>query len=130
MKKLLTLFAILLLCAIASVKAQNPIPSFGFPVDGHANFQEMLVHQTPADNLEKREVVVRTSCGGMSDMTDEIGEQASCSAYVWVYSLDGQTILGPYLMHGGDVLRVEIDERGWGVFIEAVDHVIVDVWIE
>ncbi len=38
-------------------------------------------------------------------------------------------ILGPYIMHGGETLMVEIDSREWGVIVQSEDHITVDVWI-
>jgi len=123
MKKILSLGVIFFLLGFYTLKAQNPIPSYAFPVYYHANFQEQSIVSIQADNYrEKRDVVVRTSCGGTGKTT--------CSATVWVYSLDGQTIYGPFTVNGGETLRVEIDDRQWGVYIESDDHVNVDVWIE
>lgn len=123
MKKTLFVSVILFLFALQGLKAQNPIPSYNFPVHYRANFQERTGVAFQGDNcLEKRDVIVRTSCGSTGKTT--------CSATVWVYSLDGQSIYGPFTVYGGETLRVEIDERQWGVYVESDDHVIVDVWIE
>lgn len=54
----------------------------------------------------------------------------SCTATVWVYSLDQTTVLGPYTVTCGQTLSVPIDERQWGVLVESEEEVIVDVWIE
>jgi hypothetical protein len=53
----------------------------------------------------------------------------TCQATVCVYSLDGQTILGPYTVYGGEILSVPIDDREWGVYVESDDEITVDVWI-
>ena len=37
---------------------------------------------------------------------------------------------GPYLIHDGDVLDVDIDDDLWGVLIMSDDHVAADVWID
>jgi len=123
MKKVIFFSIIVLVTVIQALEAQNPIPSYNFPVSGHANFQEKEFVSVHHDNcLGKRDVVVQTTCGSSGVMI--------CTATVWVYSLDGQTIYGPYTMHGGDTLRVEIDDREWGVYVLTDDIVIVNVWIE
>jgi len=76
----------------------------------------------PDNCLGKRDIIVKTTCAGTGVMI--------CTATVWVYSLDGQTVYGPYTMHGGDILRVEIDDREWGAYVVSNDLVTVDVWIE
>lgn len=53
----------------------------------------------------------------------------STTATVNLYSLDGLNVLGPYIMHGGETLMVEIDSREWGVLVQSEDHITVDVWI-
>ena len=106
-----------------ALKAQYPIPSYNIPVYPHATFQEQVAGGGNSDNCtEKRQVVIRTSCGNLA--------RGNCSATVWVYSLDGKTVYGPYTVYGGETLRVDIDDREWGVYVEAEDTVIVDVWIE
>ncbi|MEI7724456.1 MAG: hypothetical protein WCK09_05080 [Bacteroidota bacterium] len=123
MKRILIFCVMISLYSIHSLNAQNPIPSYNFPVYQHANFQEQSRVQTKGDNcLEKRNVVVNTSCVGSGISV--------CSATVWVYSLDGQTTFGPFTVYGGETLYVEIDEREWGVYVMSDDHVEVDVWIE
>jgi hypothetical protein len=47
-----------------------------------------------------------------------------------VYSLDGETVYGPFTVYSGETLRVEIDDRECGVYVESNEDVIVDVWIE
>ena len=102
---------------IIAVLAQNPIPSYNFPVYQRANFQENL-----GPTRAKKKVNVAAQCGSVKTMT--------CSATVWIYSLDMQTIYGPFTLYGGQTLTLEVDGREWGVFVESDDHVIVDVWIE
>jgi hypothetical protein len=123
MKKILFFGIIFFLMALQSLKAQNPIPSYNFPVVVHANFQERRTESDQSRNcLGKRDVVVQTTCGSSTIL--------NCSATVWVYSLDGETVYGPFTVYGGETLRVEIDDREWGVYVESNDDVIVDVWIE
>ncbi|MDD4604383.1 MAG: hypothetical protein PHF97_11340 [Bacteroidales bacterium] len=123
MKNILLLSIIFLLTGFSGLKAQNPIPSFQIPVHYHADFQEKSTGTISMDNgREKRNVIIRT--------TREISKITPCTATVWVYSLDGMTIYGPYITYSGVDLIVEIDDREWGVLVESDDLVIVDVWIE
>lgn len=110
-------FLIIFMLGITSVLAQNPIPSYNFPVYQRANFQE---NQGPT--RAKKKVNVEVQCGLVKSLT--------CTATVWIYSLDLQTIYGPFSISGGETLTIEVDGEEWGVFVESDDHVIVDVWIE
>jgi hypothetical protein len=56
--------------------------------------------------------------------------ESECGITVWVYTLDRQTILGPYSLSCDDVLSVEIDDRSWGALVEADTEVFIDVWID
>lgn len=108
---------------IAQFSNPYPIPSFNIPVDsGYARFQENI-HPINADApLGKRDAhVIITSRGP---------ETSGCQAQVWLYSLDGLDILGPYTVMCGETLTVEIDERAWGVLVQTEYDVLVDVWIE
>ena len=123
MKKLLFLSMLLFITGIQAMMGQNPIPSYNFPVSRQANFVEQRPILTTSDNSrEKRQVIVKTTCVG--------SEISNCSATVWVYSLDGTTVYGPFTMYGGQTLRVDIDDREWGVYVTTDDQIVVDVWIE
>ena len=119
-KKFLILILSVLVCG-SSLLAQYPIPSFNVPVHFKADFQEQL-QRSPDQVLEKRTVHIRVSCIG--------GSITNCSANVWVYSLDGHDILGPFTVNGGETLDVEIDEREWGAYVVSDDAITVDVWID
>lgn len=114
-----------LFCLAMQAQFSNPylIPSFNVPVDsGYARFQENI-HVITADSpLGKRDAHVTITSRG-----PEISE---CLAQVWLYSLDGLNILGPYTVLCGEILIVEIDERDWGVLVQTDYDVWVDVWIE
>lgn len=99
--------------------AQNPIPSFNIPVYLIANFQEGLKDAHPKG---KKKIKVLGSCGSVNKTT--------CQATVYAYSLDLQTILGPYTLNEGQTLSIDIDEREWGVLVQSDDHMTVSVWIE
>jgi len=119
MKKISCLILILSGMFMARVSAQNPIPSYGVPVDHIANFQEQQKSNKPNyPNKAKGSIIIKSN-GSLSSI-----------AIVYVYSLDHQDILGPFTMHGGDIISVAIDSREWGVLVESDDHITVDVWIE
>lgn len=99
--------------------AQNPIPSFNIPVYLIANFQEGLKDAHPKG---KKKIKVLGSCGNVNKTT--------CQATVYAYSLDLQTVLGPYTLIDGQTLSIDIDEREWGVLVQSDDHMTVSVWIE
>ena len=102
----------------AQVIPTYPIPSYGVHVTGYANFRQGY-HSTAKSNKEKLTAnVVVTSVG-----------TKSCTATVWVYSLDQTTVLRPFTVSCGQTLSVPIDERLWGVLVESEEEVIVDVWI-
>lgn len=96
-----------------------PIPSYGVQVSGYANFREGYHNPAKSTREKMTANVVVTSVG-----------TKSCTATVWVYSLDQTTVLGPYTVTCGQTLSVPIDERQWGVLVESEEEVIVDVWIE
>ncbi len=102
--------------------AVNPIPSYGVLVHEYANFQEQSKSfGTGKLDRGKKTMVVRSICGGTKDQ---------CNCTVWVYTLDGQTVLGPFYLVGSDIVYVDIDEREWGVLVQSNDKVVIDVWIE
>ena len=133
-KRLLLPVLLLLLLGVQKVFCQYPIPSYNVNVISKATFQESqgstgvsLLNRNNNGQvwapMAKREMDVRVNCSGVSP-------NGTCQATVWVYSLDGQTILGPYTVNGGDVLSVPIDDRDWGVLVITDDDITVDVWIE
>jgi hypothetical protein len=125
MKKIIFLiFFIIGGMMFTNIYAQYPIPSFKTPVNGKANFQERSLSMLDNDSLiyGKRQIIITVTCVGKA-----IGE---CSATVWVYSLDGRDILGPYTVYGGGSLYVNIDDREWGVYVQTDDQITVSVWIE
>jgi hypothetical protein len=122
MKRIILLLFILIIATGTHLVAQNPIPSYNVPVNLKAYFQEQNNDNSCKQTLGKRTLHVRVSCSGTSVTT--------CSATVWVYSLDGEDTYGPFTVNGGETLEVEIDEREWGVYVESETPVIVDVWID
>jgi hypothetical protein len=123
MKKLFLLIVLILFFGIQDLFAQYPIPSYNVGVDPTAYFIEGINHKIILPNTDaKRKVIIRITCPPTDGYT--------CSATVWVFSLDGETRLGPYRMNGGDILEVEIDEKEWGVRVDSEERVIVDVWTD
>jgi len=117
MKKIIVVLIFFGACLGIS-KAQNPIPSYNTPVYSIANFQEGISKQNNGDATRgKRSIIVHSN--GIPGTT----------ATVYVYSLDLQTIYGPFTLYGGQTLQAEIDSREWGVLVESDDHITVDVSI-
>ena len=110
MKKLLflTFFGLIL---ISSIAAQNiptyPIPSYNIQIYGSVNFQENMNTKSPFLGKGKRiqHVAVSGTTGSW--------------ATVWIYSLDGQDVHGPFTVYAGEELTDEIDEREWGVLVQS-----------
>ena len=98
-----------------NVFAQYPIPSNNVSVRERANFQESQPERG------KRKINVWVQCNGS-------GFVGTCQATVWIYSLDGQTVFGPYTVYGGETLTIPIDDREWGVYIQTNNNITVDVW--
>jgi hypothetical protein len=96
-----------------------PIPSTNIVVYGLADFanQPSIL---PKVIEEKRQVHIH--------LTSVEQDQPDCQAMVWVYSLDGLTVLGPFTAVCGLTLDVDIDNRDWGVLVDSDIKVIVDVW--
>ena len=115
--KYLAPFLIMFMVGLSALQAQNPIPSYNFPVYQRANFQE-----TQGPTRAKKKVNVAVQCGSV--------KTSVCSATIYIYSLDFQTIYGPFTVNGGETLSMEVDGGEWGVYVESDDHVVVDVWIE
>ena len=121
MKKV-TLTVCLLILFSVSAYLQNvptyPIPSYNVNVNGTANFIPFGSNLSTLGNTkEKRSqnVAVRGSYGSY--------------ATVWVYSLDGLDVLGPYVVYAGETLSVPIDDRDWGVLVQTSYEIQVDVYV-
>jgi hypothetical protein len=124
MKKPILLFFICFIGITLNNFAQYPIPSYNVPVFPKATFKQSVI--TPALQKEapmaKRIIVIH-----VDQMMPDSGTNV---VTVYVYSLDGTTILGPYYMTGSGTLYVEIDDRDWGVLVESQEKVNVSVWFE
>jgi len=123
MKKFLLLINLSLFVGANSVHAQYPIPSYNILLNSYATFQEHIsVTPNEQETRGKRKLIVKVTCGNLL--------LSACSATVWVYSLDGLDVLGPFQVTDAEDLSVEIDERAWGTRVETQDPIFVDVWIE
>jgi hypothetical protein len=99
-----------------------PIPSYNIQVNGMAVFQESAVSENDSP-LGRRKIHVQIICQKNLDTLSNM-------ATVWIYSLDGLDILGPYYLACGNTLEVEIDDREWGALVESDMDINVSVWID
>jgi hypothetical protein len=125
MKKKINLILCFLIVA-GSISGQQlnpyPIPSYDVPVDStSACFTETAQAMRSGESLEKRQVHVVIVSNG--------AENPPCEATVWIYSIDGLDVLGPFIVACGGHLDVPIDDREWGVYVVTDDEILVDVWI-
>jgi hypothetical protein len=106
-----------------SALATYPIPSYDITVTalGYAAFEEGYTDFRP-DQVEGKRILNIQAKPLSTELQD-------CSATVWVFTLDRQTILGPYTVSCDDLLSVNIDTNLWGCLVEAGNEVTVDVWI-
>jgi hypothetical protein len=100
-----------------------PIPSYDITVTalGYAAFEEGYTDFRPDQTEGKRILNIQTK-----PLTTELQD---CSATVWIFTLDRQTVLGPYTVSCDDILSMDIDSNLWGCLVEAGNGVTVDVWI-
>jgi hypothetical protein len=96
------------------------IPSYDITVNGYADFRENFNDLRPNQTEGKRDVDVQVKSGTRSP---------DCQATVWVYTLDRNTVLGPYTLSCEDILQVEIDDNEWGVLVLSGADVNISVWI-
>jgi hypothetical protein len=124
MKKLFTFLMILALGAgiHLQLQASKPIPSFNTQIYNVANFQEKhLTGDDPNSGIKgKRNMYIVAQIAGPS----------KTPIIIWVYSLDGRDILGPYILYGSGEISVPIDDREWGVLIQCSDKVVVSVYTD
>ena len=117
------LFVFFSITLMSQTGPNYPIPSYNVPIDsGYALFQECGNIVSIDKTREKRDIYV-TNILRVTGISD-------CRSQVWIYSLDGLDILGPYAVLCGETLTVEIDERDWGVLVETDSDILVDVWTE
>jgi hypothetical protein len=121
MKNIYVLILFVIAGFINPVKAQYPIPSYNVSVYDKATFEEneQLILSS-ASPCRMRQVIIHSTVVHMISSTPNIS--------VWIYSLDGQNIYGPYPI-SSDYTYFEIDNRQWGVRIVTDQEILVDVWI-
>ncbi|MDP1623862.1 MAG: hypothetical protein Q8M08_16165 [Bacteroidales bacterium] len=125
MKKIYVAIFICVLFCLQGTFAQTirpwPIPSFNIPVFGRALFQENIHLST--DNTDgRRRIHIQVS-------SQKTPDTLANPVTVWIYSIDHTTVIGPYSVIYGVTLTVDIDDREWGVMVEARETVVVSVWI-
>jgi hypothetical protein len=121
MKTVIAFIIILLLCTGAQLQAAKPIPSYKAPVIRVANFTEKHhKNDLKSEPKGRRYMMVVAQVAGPS--RDPI--------FIWVYSLDKRSILGPYTIIGSGELTVPIDDRLWGVLVKCDTKVVVSVWTD
>lgn len=122
MKKIMLFGILLFFVSFLKINAQGiktyPIPSYNILSNGSSNFKEMVAKNILFQSRGHREVNVKNSGGQL------------CPIQIWVYSIDGQSILGPFTVNPDETIRIEIDEREWGVYSESECEAIISVWIE
>jgi hypothetical protein len=121
----LLIFLLVVFLGITNCHAQYvptyPIPSYNIIVDPVANFSQSVQAAKTELGKEKRGITVKLRQEALP---------CDCFAEIWFYTRDQTTILGPYTLQCGESIRVEIDEREWGVLVQSEDVVIVDVWYD
>jgi hypothetical protein len=107
-----------------SMNAQYPIPSYNVPLCPRATFTEKGIVPQSKKNAPAGKKILIIHIGHMTP--DTIRNMIT----VYVYSLDGTTILGPFYVTSDTTLTIPIDEREWGVLVNDQCEVEVSVWID
>jgi len=128
MKKHVSILVLLFIGIIypfSNARAQYPIPSFKVTLEQvNTTFEEDSENDLFSKTVsrEERQLVI--------EVVDDIPSQLSW-AIVVVYSIDGLDELGPYTAYEGFPLRVDIDEREWGINVtDFLEGCTVSTWIE
>jgi hypothetical protein len=122
--KNICLFSLFFIAGLQFAYAQYPIPSYNAIVNEKAAFRESGssgIQPYCRINIDKKRIINVELHGAKGQLSDVI---------VYAYSLDHQSILGPYPLYPNQVLQIEIDEREWGILVESGTEVVVDVWID
>jgi hypothetical protein len=121
MKRVVVFILVLLLSTGAHLQASKPIPSYKQPVSRLANFTEKHHNNdSKSDPKGKRYMVVVAQVAGPSREP----------VVIWVYSLDGQDISGPFMIIDSGEITVPIDNRLWGVLVECEEKTVVSVYTQ
>ncbi|MBU2554390.1 MAG: hypothetical protein KKF98_08015 [Bacteroidetes bacterium] len=136
MKKIIITSIILFTAVIFfnKLSAQNPIPAFNVPVIVDPTvFEEAVlptgVYLNQIDNLSRQPENIEERKLKVNVQPDDDKE------IIWVifsvYSLDQQTIYGPFTVYEGEIHETTIDERQWGVkVLNSSPGCRLSVWID
>ena len=118
MKKSILLSVILIFLGSTIVSGYNPIPSYDVPICHKANFLEKQGSEKSKkpDTKGRRQMNIRTVA------------YPTVTTTIWIYSIDGKDVLGPFEQIGSGLITREIDDREWGVYVESDGHAVVDIW--
>lgn len=116
-----SIFSLFLGTPFQTIRAQNPIPSFGLPVEGYALFREPS--REPQVGEGKRKICIKPVCTNS-------GDGSETETIVWISTTDLQTSFGPFSIGCGETLQVDIDDRQWQTLVSTHVQTLVSVWIE
>jgi len=124
MKKLILILSIILIALLypfSDLIAQYSIPSFNAELN-----------QTNLSFIEDEEPVINSAEERKINVMIEDGQPSMASwVVVVIFSTDGTTELGPYLVSEGNSLEVTIDERDWGLRVnDYLEDCELSVWID
>jgi len=119
MKSIFVFFIVVILSAGTQLEASRPIPSYKDAVSKTANYKEKQHNEDlKTDPKGKRSMIIVANVVG----------PAKTPITIWVYSLEGHTVLGPFVIYGDGELTVPIDNRPWGVVVQCDGKVVISVW--
>jgi hypothetical protein len=119
MKKFLIFLMILTFGAGINLQASKPIPSYKAQINKE-NFKEK---HHPTDNSKLGEKGRRYMM-----VVAQVAGPSRTPVYIWIYSLDGRNVQGPYIIYGDGDISATIDDREWGSYIQCTDKCTVSVW--
>jgi len=120
MKKIIFLTTVFLLAGITTLWAIKPIPSYNVPIFRQQTFVEKRTSQDPSPK-GKRDMNVKSTVTSTNKPTPTL-------VVVYIFSMDGRDVMGPYTLVNNQTLTVTVDEREWGVYAVSDDHVELSVW--
>lgn len=109
-------------------KIQNySIPAFNVPVSNNTTFEQPqnIFKKAPEGDRERIRANVEVQPPYPMNAPNAI------IATVEFYSLDGQTVVGPFDVYEDEILEVDLDDAEWGVTVlEVIDGSEMSVWME
>ena len=112
-----------LIASIDPLRNQYLIPSYKVIIANPTVFHESESNPPDPESPKGRRQV------GMSN-NGKPNTGSSAPVPVWVFSLDGKDVKGPFDVEEEKLLYVEIDDRHWGVLANPSEEVSVSVWVE